>query len=234
MRRPQSLFAGIALAAALVLTLSAAYLRLRYPGFSRFLLNQARFATVRENRNLWFNVGYWLEFMQKFRPSATGDYNFDLTTTHGLSDYEKGRIEYHRGAFRNALSLLESAIHSQGESEDRLFWLGLTHMRLAENENCLPMLRGGEHLEHVPDSMGMCSLPVTAFHRKTESAQAAAGAFQSLLDRYDSTNRLYQWLLNFNYMTQGRFPEGVPQKYRIQAPFIDRFYGKGNERAPAE
>ena len=28
-------------------------------------------------------------------------------------------------------------------------------MRLAENENCLPMLRGNEHLAPVPDAMGM-------------------------------------------------------------------------------
>lgn len=233
MRRVQRLFAVIALAAAILLGLPAAYLRVRYPGLSRFLLNQVRFATLHESRNLWFSVGYWLEFIQKVRlDPANGTYNFNATPTDGLSDYDKGRIEYHRGAFRNAVSLLEAAM--RGESEDRLFWLGLSYMRLAENENCLPMLRGDEHLEHLPDSMGMCSLPVTAFHRKTEYAQAAANAFQGLLDRYDSSNRLYQWLLNFNYMTLGRFPEGVPEKYRIQTPFIDRFYGNGRERAQKE
>ena len=107
-------------------------------------------------------------------------------------------------------------------------------MRLAENENCLPMLRGEEHFEHPPDSLGMCSLPVTVSHRKTEFAQAAANTFQMLLDRYDSGNRLYQWILNFNYMTLGRFPEGVPLKYRIQTAFTDRFYGAAKELAQAE
>jgi FG-GAP-like repeat/ASPIC and UnbV/FG-GAP repeat len=235
MRRAGVFFGGIGITAAMALLLSAAYLRIRYPGFSRFLLNQARFATLRESRNLWFNLGYWLGLIQKIRlDPATGTYNFQLTPTDGLSDYEKGRIEYHRGAFRNALSLFKSAIRTQGESEYRLFWLALTYMRLAENENCLPMLRGEEHLEHVPDSMGMCSLPVTIFHRKTESAQAATATFQVLLDRYDPTNRLYQWLLNFNYMALGRFPEGVPEKYRIRTPFIDRFYGEAKARAQAE
>lgn len=235
MRRAAIFFGGIAITAAMALLLSAAYLRVRYPGFSRSLLDYARFATLRENRNLWFCLGYWLEFIQKVRlDPVAGGYNFNLTPTDGLSDYEKGQIEYHRGAFRNARSLFDSAIRSQGESEARLFWLGLSYMKLAENENCLPVLRGDEHLDHLPDSMGMCSLPVTVFHRKTESAQAAANAFQALLDRYDPANRLYQWLLNFNYMTLGRFPEGVPEKYRIRTPFIDRFYGKGRERTQAE
>jgi hypothetical protein len=235
MRRSGSLFASIALTPAIALPLSAAYQCLRYPGFSRSLINQVRFATPRENRNLWFCLGYWLEFVQKLRPDqATGAYNFNRTLTKALSDYEKGRIEYHRGAFRKSLSLFESAIHSRGESEARLFWLGLTYLKLAENENCLPMLRGDEHLEHVPDSVGMCPLPVTAFHRKTESAQAAAVIFQKLPDLYDPRNRLYQWLLNFNYMTLGRFPEGVPEKYWIRTPFIDRFYGEGKARAQAE
>jgi hypothetical protein len=231
-RLARRLLVRVAVIVAIVLILAAAYLRVQYPGFSRFLLNQARFATLRENRNLWFSLGYWLALIQKIRPDARGTYNFDLTPTEGMSDFEKGRIEYHRGAFRNAATLFESAIRHKGKSEERLFWLGLTDMRLAENENCLPMLRGGADLKHVPDAMGMCSLPVTAAHGKTEFAQAAADTFQSLLDGYDPENRLYRWLLNFNYMTLGRFSEGVPERYRIQTPFIDRFYGEGKARAP--
>jgi hypothetical protein len=229
------LLRGIAVTVAIALLLPAAYLHVLYPGISRFLLNQARFASLRENRNLylWFSLGYWLGLIHKIRPDATGTYNFDLTPTEGTTNFEKGQIEYNRGAFRNAATLFESAIRNQGESEETLFSLGLTDMRLAENENWLPMLRRDEDLKHLPDAMGMCSLPVPTSHRKRESAEAAAATFEALLDHYDPTNRLYQWLLNFNYMTLDRFPEGVPETYRIQTPFIDRFYGPAKARAPA-
>ena len=112
-RLARRLLVRVAVIVAIVLILAAAYLRVQYPGFSRFLLNQARFATLRENRNLWFSLGYWLALIQKIRPDARGTYNFDLTPTEGMSDFEKGRIEYHRGAFRNAATLFESAIRNQ-------------------------------------------------------------------------------------------------------------------------
>jgi hypothetical protein len=88
--------------------------------------------------------------------------------------------------------------------------------------------------EHMPDHERMCSLPLTAFHQKAEFAQAAASAFLKLLDRYDSSNRLYRWLLTFNHMTLGTFPDGVPARYRIDSTFIDQFYGKGKERMRRE
>ena len=217
-------------------------MRMAYPGLYRGFTNQALHATMRENLNLWFNLGYWLEFIQKETlDPATGYTNFNLTPTEGLNEYEKGRIEFHRGAFVNAISLIESDIRHRGESKDKLFWLGLSYLRRAENENCLPVMRGLEEMpmaadghEHDPDSMRMCSLPLTSFHMKAEFARKSAEAFQGALDRYDPDNRLYRWLLNFDYMTLGNFPDGVPERYRIQTPFIDRFYGAGKDAVKAQ
>src|SRR5262249_4528600 len=80
----------------------------------------------------------------------------------------------------------------------------------------------------------VCTLPITVYQRKIEKSLAAARILEKLLDHYDSSNRLYQWLLNFSYMTIGRFPDSVPSKYRIDSPFIDAFYGEGKKRAEAE
>jgi len=209
-------------------------MKVRYPGLVRGAVNQYRFSTMHENRNLWFLIGYWIHFMQYMRQDpVTHIYNFNNTPMEGMDDFTRGQIDYHKGNFREAVRLIESTIRTRGESEDRLFWLALSNMRLAENENCLPMLRGAPMPAAMPEG-SMCSLPVTSFHQKAQYAQAAADGFEALLDRYDSENRLYRWLLNFNYMTLGKFPAGVPRKYVIDSEFIDRFYGKGRDKTRAE
>src|SRR5205823_6440224 len=80
----------------------------------------------------------------------------------------------------------------------------------------------------------LCALPLTQPHDRAESARAAAKTFETLLDRYDPSNRLYQWLLNFNLMTAGGFPQEVPAKYLVKGDFIDAFYGERKKRTEAE
>src|SRR5262249_6748029 len=84
---------------------------------------------------------------------------------------------------------------------------------------------GNYHSDHGAHSQ-MCALPLTQFHERAESSRVAAKLFEQLLDRYDHTNRLYQWLLNFCYMTIDAFPRDVPERYLIQTRFIDSFYGE--------
>jgi len=238
LRVVRTLLLGIA-AAAIV---AGVWLRVEYPGALRFVAKQMRYAAPHENRNIWFMVGYWLEFIQKMRLDPnTGAYNFNRTPVEGQSEYERGRIEFHKGAFARAIALIQSDIRQKGESEDKLFWLGLAYMRRGETENCLPALQGAAMpaaISPMPDhafpAMQMCSLPLTSPHQKAEYARRAADTFQALLDRYNADDRLYRWLLNLNYMTLGQFPAGVPEKYRINTPFIDTFYGKGRDRAAAD
>lgn len=203
----------------------------RYPGFVRGSYLQFRYSTVHENHNLWFCISYWLHFMQKlsFDPKNKV-WNFDTTPEAGLDGYEKGRLAFHRGDFSRAVSLIQSEIRNSGESEDRLFWLGMSYMRLGEGENCLSTLKAagaegpGETHSHE-NTARVCALPFTAFHRKPEYSREAARVFEKLLDAYDRSNYLYRWLLNLSYMTIDEFPAGVPERYRIQGAFIDTFYG---------
>jgi FG-GAP-like repeat len=193
------------------------------------------YSTMDENKNLSITISYWLEWMQKLKMNeATGIYGFQDVDESKLDDFDKGKLAYHRGQFAQAVSLIEQDVNKAGESENKLFWLAMCYIRRAEVENCLPKLidaaestglpANHDHNAHA-DHTQICALPLTQFHDRADSSRAAARLFESLLDRYDHANRLYQWLLNFCYMTIDAFPQEVPPKYLIQTEFIDSFYG---------
>lgn len=230
----------------------------RYSGLTKGMLNQVRYSTMDENKNLWIITSYWLEWMQKLKMNdATGIYGFQDVDETKFDDFGKGKLAYHRGQFARAVSIIERDIENGGESEDKVFWLAMCYMRRAEAENCLPKLANGpategfafgDHIVHESSMPGVdslshafsvsddhrghadrsqiCVLPVTQFQDRADSSRAAAKLFEELLDRYDRTNRLYQWLLNFCYMTVDGFPQEVPERYLIQTRFIDSFYGE--------
>lgn len=222
---------------ALVATASFAVLRNRYPGFTMGVYRQLRYSTVHENRNLWFCTSYWLDLMRQLTfDREKRVWTFDKTPQQGLSNYERGRLAFHRGDFSQAVLLIDNDVREEGESEPKLFWLALSYMRLGETENCLTKLKEGaapsDHNRSHPPNL-VCTLPLTAFHDKPEYSREAARLFQRLLEKYDDANYLYRWLLNLSYMTIHEFPEGVPPKYRIHSDFIDNFYGLRKREAEA-
>jgi hypothetical protein len=208
--------------------------RLRYPGLTSGLWHQMRYASLAEDRTLWQYLGYHLTFLQKltFDP-ASGTYNFRNTPQDGLDGFELGRLAFHRGEFTRAIRLLERRARDR-EDEETLFWLALSYMRQAEVVNCLDKLKAG-HGAH--EHAGLCSLPLLTPHERRQASRQAARLFERLLDRYGSheaDRRLYQWLLNFSYMTLDGFPDEVPPRYRIDTPFIDTFYGERAARTRRE
>jgi hypothetical protein len=252
-RLPKAL--GLAAAALLVLLvlLAAAMLALRlaYPGMASGLWNQERYGTWEENANLWQCNSYWLTFMQKLRlDPATGRYDFSHAREAGLDDFELGRLAFHRGDFPRAVAQLERHLRRAGESEQGLFWLAMSYMRLGEAQNCLAHLvapaahamgsqrgrpaTGLVETGHPMDHAAYCSLPLRLAHDRQQPSRRAAWLFARLLDRFDpdpDSARLYRWLLNFSYMTVGGFPGEVPPRFLIRTPFVDAFYGAAAERA---
>jgi VCBS repeat protein len=247
-RRALRLAAGASLALAFLAAGGALTLRLFYPGMASGLWNQMRYGTFEENANLWACNSYWLTFMQKlaFDP-ATGRWDFGHTPDAGLDDFEAGRLAFHRGDFPRAVALLESNLRRAGESEQGLFWLAMSYMRLGEAQNCLAHLvataghaMGGQapaglvETGQAMDHAAFCSLPLRRTHDRQQPSRRAAALFARLLDHFrpdPDTARLYRWLLNFCYMTVGGFPGEVPRRYLIETPFVDAFYGAGAERA---
>jgi len=84
-------------------------------------------------------------------------------------------------------------------------FLGLAHMRLAEQENCL-------HL-HNPES---CLFPISSagVHVLQESARRALLEYGQVLEQRPEDGAA-RWLFNINHMTVGSYPHGVPEKWRI-------------------
>jgi len=232
-RRRKSVIALALLAAAAAWMIWLAH---AYRGMASGMLNQMRYGTMAENRNLGFCISYWLKFMQQlsYDPKSRM-WTFDGVREAELDDFQRGQLAFHRGRFADAVTLLDRAVAQEGESEERLFWLGMALMREAEAENCLAGLRAPDAptglTGHAAHEHGLfCTLPLTRYHQKQDLSRRAAQVWTRLLDQYAPDDDLYRWLLNFSLMTVHEFPAGVPARYRINTPFIDAFYG---ERARA-
>ena len=235
----------ICLSSLVILCLFTVYFAYRYPGFTHMMINQMRYATLKENMNLTSTIYYWLSFMEKLRlEDQTGFYTFDHVARdfdhqRHHNDFARGQVAYHQGLFAKAITHIERDIKRHGESETRLFWLALSYMRQAEAENCLSQLSPSGH-PHQPASPShatnhhhskLCTLPLTQFHDKKSFSQTSAQLFQKLLSDYSPDNHLYQWLLNLSYMTIDGFPDQVPPEYRVNTKFISTFYGQESIQA---
>src|SRR5215471_3476728 len=208
------------------------YLSIRYPGLTRGFYRDFRYSTLHENRGLYFCIAYWLNFMQKMRfDSDKHIWSFDKTPQADLDNFEKGQLAFHRGDFAYAVSTIDDDIRRNGESENKLFWLALSYMRLGETQNCMGALTEADYQGH---RAAFCALPLTIFHTKSEYSREAARLWRRLLDHYDHSNYLYRWLLNLSYMTINGFPRDVPAEYRIQGNFYDTFYGDKKQAMQAK
>ena len=109
-------FRYLVIALLFALLTASVYVRYSYKGFTTGFYRQMRYSSTGENRNLWFLIGYWLEYMQllKFNES-TGFYSFDNVDESGMDQFARGRLEYHRGNFAGAVSLIEKDIEKNGE-----------------------------------------------------------------------------------------------------------------------
>jgi len=214
-----------------------------YKGFVHALFNSFRYATMAENKNLLFCLNYWFEFVGKLKLGTDGFYSFDRIAEDNLDDFTRGQLAYHRADFLQAIYYIDRDINKHGVSEVKLFWLAMSYMRNAETENCLSKLLDNPQAVYALVSPNphvhyahtqLCALPLTQFHDHTDNARTAAQLFEKLLDHYDKDNRLYRWLLNFNYMTINGFPQDVPPQYLIQTDFINAFYGTRKHEVETE
>ncbi len=173
-------------------------------------------------------IEYWVGHLGYLRHNPeTGVADFEWIETGGdsLDDFDRAKLEWHRGRFKQAIAGIENYQAAEGESKETLFWLAMAYMRQAEQLNCLDELCSLERKDPGAPP-GMCALPLTRYHVYPEIARHAAGLFEHYLDEYDADDMLVRWLLNFSWMTVDGFPDQVPEPYLIQTPFIDLFYGE--------
>lgn len=226
---------GLVLVTTVCVVIVTSVFGIQYPGVRRGLVEQMRVATLSENRNLLTCIAYWLRFMQGLeRREATGIYGFRVDSRGGtLGDC---LVLFHEGLFEASARCQEGLVARRGESKERLFWLAVTYMRLAETDNCLAHEMGqrSEEVGLVTEgnfsSDVLCSLPLRKEHDRPESSWLAIGALEKLLAMGGRDKALHEWLLNFAYMTVGGFPEKVPAEHRLWTPFVERFYGASAQR----
>ncbi len=133
----------------------------------------------------------------------TGALRFNLAMELLLAGHTQGAIE----EFGRVRAELER--RGGPESRNRLLelgsWLGIAHLRLGEQENCL--------LDHTSES---CLFPIrsSGVHKLQRGSRAAIAQYEAVLEQApeDLSSR---WLLNIAYMTIGAYPEQVPARWLI-------------------
>ncbi len=133
---------------------------------------------------------------------------------HGLLAKHEMRIGHPEKAVEHALAAYRELDVFRGEipqdkALDTVFQTGVAYLRLGEVQNCAQ--------RHTSDS---CILPIRGqgVHVVTEPSTQALRYFSEVLDKAPRDSAPYlraRWLLNITLMTLGKYPEGVPEPYRI-------------------
>lgn len=120
-----------------------------------------------------------------------------------------------------------SLIYSLEAYEEQIIepMLALAYLRLGEQENCI----------HHHDASASCIVPIkpNGFHHSPEGSSKAIILFEELLES-NSHDLNSRWLLNIAYMTLGKYPQDVPEKWLIPERVFQSEYSlkKFNDIAP--
>ena len=141
-----------------------------------------------------------------------------------LSDLQKwrhhmlaGHLEANKGDERQSIVHFSKAYRllpglrqlKPAAANDTRYRLGMAYLRLGETQNCCR--------RETPEA---CILPIRGggIHTNREGSTNAIGYFSEVLANSRANSRRHvraQWLLNLAYMTLGKYPHDVPQRYLI-------------------
>ena len=129
-----------------------------------------------------------------------------------------GRNQEAIGALNESLELIRGAKAGLRYELPVLRLLALAHLRIGEQSNCNAM--------HGPES---CILPLSsaAIHRDRSGSEAALALYLEYLEG-DPEQPLIQWLLNISAMTLDRYPESVPERFRVPPDALVSSYDIGH------
>ena len=144
--------------------------------------------------------------------------NYELRYFQGIDQLRAGRTEEAIENFKALFHVHPDTLQKYGlkpiEVERTKDYLGLSYLRLGEQENCI--------LNHTAAS---CIIPIAeaGFHQKAEGSKQAIAIFEELLEN-DPEDYSSRWLLNIAYMTLGRYPEEVPKQWLIPPSAFESEY----------
>jgi tetratricopeptide (TPR) repeat protein len=125
--------------------------------------------------------------------------------------YALAQVFSYRGEMENAIEHFQAAYDlaaASGVKEYQLSLekvLGIAELRRGELDNCL---------HHHNASMCVLPLRREAQHRLTSGSEKAAQHFLKYLDQ-NPDDLEEKWLLNLAFMTLGKYPQQVPERYLI-------------------
>src|SRR5687768_15991345 len=144
--------------------------------------------------------------------STSGIEKANYMVLHGFEELKAGNSQNAIDIFRNVLTFAEP-LEIPGKDRTLLEvkkLLALSYLRLGEQENCI--------LNHTSAS---CVIPIAkgGLHSKKEGSESALDLYEEILRQVpdDLTSR---YLFNIAAMTLGRFPDGVPQPYRLPKDYF--------------
>ncbi|MGH9369775.1 MAG: FG-GAP repeat domain-containing protein, partial [Thermoanaerobaculia bacterium] len=160
----------------------------------------------RQGSNAFYGLAQIEDLKRKL--GAEGDDPMGRVTLRGALAQELLRVGESEQAARLLQEALEIAVSRKLPADVRLHVLrdlGLAHLRRGEQKNCIGY--------HGPAA---CILPIegAGVHRDAAPARAALEAYLRYLSERpeDLTAR---WLANVAAMTAGRYPQGIPEAWRV-------------------
>jgi tetratricopeptide (TPR) repeat protein len=125
--------------------------------------------------------------------------HYGLAQLYAYQGKMEPALQEYQASYQLALSSLPDAVPLMEET------LGIMHLHKSEMDNDAYRAPGKKCL--------FPTAPEDAY-KKTEDSQKAIEYFLKYLERKPSELEVV-WLLNIAYMTMGKYPAGVPEKYRI-------------------
>jgi len=185
-------------------------------GHARMLAVLARDDEIAKRTNVYLGSSVLDELRAKLDALPAGQRDperFQIQLRLGLELLRLGRVDDSIQSYDAAVATLERAgpqVPKESVAE-ALFQRGVAHLRRGEDQNCCR--------KRTP---GSCILPIaeSGQHTDREGSEAAIRDFTRALELVPLDSQIgikARWTLNLANMTLGRWPDGVPERWRIQA-----------------
>jgi tetratricopeptide (TPR) repeat protein len=127
------------------------------------------------------------------------DGHFALAQLYAYRGEMEPAVQEYQTAYQLAMSSVAPAVPQMEEA------LGVIYLHKSEMEN---------DAYRAPGEKCLFPIPKSSAYRKTDDSKQAIEYFQKYLENR-SDDLEVRWLLNLAYMTMGKYPEEVPEKYLI-------------------
>ena len=152
--------------------------------------------------------------LEKFNNAKSPQEKFQFGTVGGYDLINAGRNEQAIVMLSQIVEMASKVGAPQSSILQAKRLLALAYMRLGETENCL----------NNPNE-DSCIIPIEGkgVYKLTSAVETAIDLYSQMLEA-DPQDYESMWMLNFAFMTLGKWPSQVPKKYRFPGSSFDSKY----------